>query len=390
VRRSDSRILTTHVGSLPRPDDLIPVLQAKDSGRDYDREVYQRRVGESVAGVVQRQAATGLDVVNDGEHSKYSFTSYYRTRLEGFEPTDEVFGSRREMRDAVAFPAVYEDLRSMFAARKSRAGYAPRRAVICTKPIKYVGQAEVAADIQNLKSSLAKAGLEEGFMTAIAPTNIAFPEQNHCYRTSEEFFLALAEAMHEEYKAIVDAGLVLQIDDPRLATHWDRNPGISLDECRRAMAGQIAILNHALRGLPQDRVRYHTCYSVNIGPRTHDLELKHFADLLLTIHAGAYSFEASNPRHEHEWQVWQEVRLPDDKLLIPGVVSHCVYLVEHPELVAQRIARFAGVVGKERVIASNDCGFATAADGDQVHPDVAWAKLESLVEGARLASESLG
>jgi len=236
---------------------------------------------------------------------------------------------------------------------------------------------------------MGKASVEEGFMTAIAPTNVAFPEQNQYYRTDEEFFLALSDAMREEYKAIIDAGLVLQIDDPRLATYWDRNPGISLEECRKAITAQIELLNHALRGLPPDRVRYHTCYSVNIGPRTNDLELKHFVDLLLTINAGGFSFEASNPRHEHEWQVWEDVKLPDDKVLIPGVVSHCVYLVEHPELVAQRITRFASVVGKERVIASNDCGFATAADNDQVHPDVAWAKLAALVDGARLASREL-
>jgi 5-methyltetrahydropteroyltriglutamate--homocysteine methyltransferase len=390
MQRSTGRILTTHVGSLPRPEDLVPILQAKDNGREYDHELYARRVSESVQGVVAKQAGIGVDVINDGEHSKASFTSYHRTRLTGFETTDKVFGSRAGMRDALAFPAVYADLKAMYACRPSVRLLQQRRdAVVCTGPITYVGQAEVEADVANLQEALRQTSAEEGFMTALAPTNVAQPEQNEHYRTDEEFFAAIADAMHQEYRVIVDAGLVLQIDDPRLATYWDRNPGISIEECRKAIAAQIEILNYALRGIPEDRVRYHTCYSVNIGPRTHDLELKHFADLLLTINAGAYSFEASNPRHEHEWQVWQDVQLPEHKTILPGVVSHCVYLVEHPELVAQRIERFASVVGKERVVASNDCGFATAADGDQVHPDVAWAKLTALVEGARLASARL-
>jgi 5-methyltetrahydropteroyltriglutamate--homocysteine methyltransferase len=195
--------------------------------------------------------------------------------------------------------------------------------------------------------------------------------------------------MNEEYRAIVDAGFLLQIDDPRLITHYNRDPALSIAECRKFIALRVEILNHALRGIPQERVRFHTCYSVNVGPRVHDLELKHYVDLMLKIHAQAYSIEASNPRHEHEWQVWEEVKLPPDKILIPGVVSHCVYQVEHPELVAQRIERFARVVGKHNVIGGNDCGFATSAAGDEVHPDTAWAKLASLVEGARLASARL-
>jgi 5-methyltetrahydropteroyltriglutamate--homocysteine methyltransferase len=389
MKRSTNRIITSHVGSLPRPDDLIPVLQAKDAGKDYDHELFLRGVAESVRQVVARQAQIGVDVINDGEHSKASFTSYHRTRLSGFEPTGKTFGSRDAMRDSLAFPAVYAELKTMYAARPSMQGRVSRGPVVCTGPITYVGQDEVRADVENLTAALRQVSATEGFMTALAPTNVAQPEQNEFYRTDEEFNLAIADAMNQEYRAIVDGGLVLQIDDPRLATHWDRHPGIDLEECRRAMAEQVEIVNYALRGIPADRVRYHTCYSVNVGPRTHDLELKDFVDLMLRINAGAYSFEASNPRHEHEWQVWEHVTLPEEKVLIPGVVSHCVYLVEHPELVAQRIARFAGVVGPERVIASNDCGFATAAAGDQVHPDVAWAKMEALVEGSRLASREL-
>jgi len=367
----------------------VPLLRAKDSGRTYDEAELGPRVAGSVADVVRKQAELGVDVVNDGEHSKASFTWYWRTRLAGFEPTSKTFGYRESTRDYTAFTDVYDDLKTMYAARKSNQGRITRDAVICSGPIRYTGQAQVQADIANLKRALSAVKAEEGFMTALAPTNVASPEQNEYYRTEEEFYAALADAMHEEYQAIVEAGFVVQIDDPRLATTYDRNPSWSIEDCRRDVARQVEILNHALRGLPRDRVRYHTCYGVNVAPRVHDMELKDFADLMLGIEAGGYSFEASNPRHEHEWQVWQEVKLPEDKVLIPGVVSHCITLVEHPELVAQRIERFAAVVGRERVLASNDCGFATAAAGDQVHPDVAWAKLAALTEGARLASERL-
>ena len=201
--------------------------------------------------------------------------------------------------------------------------------------------------------------------------------------------MALADALREEYRAIVDAGLVLQVDDPLIANYYDHAPSVTIEECRIYIGKQVEVINYALRGLPEDRIRFHTCYGVNIAPRVHDLELKHFVDLMLKINAGGYSIEAANPRHEHEWQVWREVKLPEQKVLIPGVVSHCIELVEHPELVAQRIVRFAGVLGRERVIASNDCGFGTASSGDQVHEDVAWAKLQSLAEGARLASKQL-
>jgi 5-methyltetrahydropteroyltriglutamate--homocysteine methyltransferase len=390
MQRSTDRIITTHVGSLPRPADLVPVLIAKDAGRDYDRALFDRRVCESVLDVVRHQAEIGIDVIGDGEHSKASFASYTFTRLGGFEPTGQAAPPRVGTRDELAFPDVYAEQRVMYAARPSRQGRSTGRpGLVCTGPITYIGQAEVQADIANLKAGLQETNAVEGFITALSPTNVALYYQNAYYKSDEEYQIALADAMREEYRAIVDAGFVLQIDDPRLATHYDRLPNISVEECRAWIAGAVEIVNHALRGLPEDRVRFHTCYSTNVAPRVHDLELRHYVDLMLQIKAGGYSFEASNPRHEHEWQVWEEVKLPDDKVLLPGVVSHCVTLVEHPELVAQRIARYADVVGRERVIASNDCGFATAAAGDEPHPDVAWAKLEALVEGARLATERL-
>lgn len=226
-------------------------------------------------------------------------------------------------------------------------------------------------------------------MTALSPSNLEVFYRNDYYRTPEEYLTALAEAMHEEYKAIVDAGFVLQIDDPQLVTYYDRTPGISIEDCRKFIALRVEILNHALRGIPEDRVRFHTCYSTNIAPRASDLELKDYIDLMLKINAAAYSFEASNPRHEHEWAVWESVKLPPGKVLLPGVVSHCVSLIEHPELVAQRIIRYADIVGRENVIASTDCGFGTSAAGDELHADVAWAKLDALVQGARLASAAL-
>ena len=263
------------------------------------------------------------------------------------------------------------------------------RAAVCAGAISYVGQEELAADIENLKRALESVSAEEAFMTSISPSNLELYYENRHYASDEEYLAALAEAMRVEYTAIVDAGFVLQIDDPRMATHYNRAVDASIADCRKFIALRVEAVNHALRGIPPERVRFHTCYSVNIAPRAHDFELRHFVDLMLRVNAGAYLIEAANPRHEHEWALWREVALPDDKLLIPGVVSHCVHLVEHPELVAQRIERFAGVVGRERVIAGTDCGFGTSGAGDEVHPDVAWAKLAALVEGARIASRRL-
>jgi 5-methyltetrahydropteroyltriglutamate--homocysteine methyltransferase len=283
-------------------------------------------------------------------------------------------------------------MKVMLAARS--ADIVPKRTVrpraqICSNAISYVGQQELAADIENLKRALANVTAEEAFVTAISPSNLELYYENRYYASDEQYLAALADAMHVEYKAIVDAGLLLQIDDPRMATHYNRAVGSSIDGCRKFIALRVDAVNHALRGIPEDRVRFHTCYSVNIAPRAHDFELKYFVDLMLKIRAGAYLIEAANPRHEHEWQLWRDVKLPDGKILIPGVVSHCIHLVEHPELVAQRIVRFAELLGRERVIAGTDCGFGTSGAGDEVHPEVAWAKLKSLVEGARLATQRL-
>jgi 5-methyltetrahydropteroyltriglutamate--homocysteine methyltransferase len=389
MQRSTDRILTSHVGSLPRSPALYARLQAKEAGEPTDAAL-ARDVAASVSDVVARQIESGIDIVDDGEHSKSSWNNYAASRLSGFSPIEATFGHSGPTRDKLAFPEAYEENRVMYAARPLKLAMPRRRRVFaCTGPVSYTGQAEIATDIANLKSALAGKPVTDVFMTALSPSNVALYYPNRHYASDEDYYVALADAMREEYRAIVDAGFLLQVDDPRLATHYDRHPDLSIEDCRRFIAAQVEIINHALRGIAMDRVRFHTCYSTNVAPRAHDLELRHFVDLLLRLNVCGYSFEAANPRHEHEWQLWEDVALPDDKLLIPGVVSHCVSLVEHPDLVAQRIARFAGVVGRERVVASNDCGFASSGAGDEVHPSVAWAKLEALVEGARRASRVL-
>jgi 5-methyltetrahydropteroyltriglutamate--homocysteine methyltransferase len=392
MKASTDRILTTHTGSLPRPSDLVEALNAKELGQEYNEDVLNRRVSQAIAEIVRRQADVALDVINDGEHSKVSWMAYARGRLSGLQEIASPVRFRGDTRDSLAFPAAYKDMKIMLAGR-STALVAKRtvrpKAWVCSGPVRYVGEQELRADIANLKSALSGIDAQDVFMTAISPSNLELYYEHKYYGSSEEYLAALADAMRVEFKAIVDAGFVLQIDDPRMATHYNRTPGASVEECRTFIALRVEAVNYALRGIAEDRVRFHTCYSVNIAPRAFDFELKYFVDLMLRIRAGAYVIEAANPRHEHEWQVWQETPLPDGKVLIPGVVSHCIHLVEHPELVAQRIMRFASVVGRERVLAGTDCGFGTSGAGDEVHPDVAWAKLCALVEGARIASARL-
>jgi 5-methyltetrahydropteroyltriglutamate--homocysteine methyltransferase len=378
VKRSERRLLTTHAGSLPRPPDLLALVQA---GGDAD--TLAARVKTAVAEAVARQVETGLDVVTDGEMSKPSFITYVTERLSGFSRSSEPgrlpwAGSK----EVTAFPEFYEP-----SLRQSPNAAAPRYA--CTGPITYTGHARVAADIANLEAALAGRQVAEAFLPAIAPSNVEGRQANLHYKTDEEYLFAIAEAMREEYRAIVDAGLLLQIDDPRLVTYYIASPTSTVEECRRWAEVRVEALNHALGGLPRDRVRFHTCYSINMGPRVHDMQLKDIADVILKVRAGAYSFEAANPRHEHEWDVWRDVTLPQDAILIPGVITQSTVLVEHPELVAQRLERFASVVGRERVIAGADCGFASFAGSTEIHPTVVWAKLQSLVEGARIASRRL-
>jgi 5-methyltetrahydropteroyltriglutamate--homocysteine methyltransferase len=378
VKRSTDRILTTHAGSLPRPADLLELTKA------YDRGARAARVRDAVAHIVEQQVSVGLDVIADGEMSKPSFVTYAQDRLSGFEIVGDPSGFPwAGSREVLAFPEFYE---ASLRAGASDARRAPHLA--CTGPVKYSGHAAVRADIDNLRSALGEHKFTEVFLPAISPSNIEGRWPNKYYKTAEDYLFAIAEAMREEYRAIVDAGFLLQIDDPRLVTYYIMQPGSSVEDCRRWAEVRVEALNHALRDIPRDRVRFHTCYSINMGPRVHDMQLRDIVDVILKVRAGAYSFEAANPRHEHEWRVWQDVKLPEQSLLIPGVITQSTVLVEHPELVAERIVRFASVVGRENVIAGADCGFASFAGSTEIHPTIAWAKLEALVEGARLATRS--
>ena len=391
MKASNRKILTTHVGRLPRPRDMLMPLHNKESGLPYDAAALEIEIDEAVANAVKRQVDLGIDIINDGEHGRASFATYANTRIGGLErlqrpPQHNV----KPTRDAIAFPAVYDEMKKMFGARRVLTGRpVDEVSLVCTGPITYVGQAEVEADIAHLRKATKGAKAEEIFITAISPTNLEMYFENRYYKTEEDYLFALAEAMRVEYKAVVDAGFILQVDDPRLITHYNRMPGITMEENRKFIELRVEVLNHALEGIPEEKVRFHTCYSINVAPRVHDLEMHHYVDLMLKVKAQGYSIEAANPRHEHEWRVWNETKLPDHKVLIPGVVSHCVYQVEHPELVADRLEKFAGIVGKERVIAGTDCGFATSRAGDELHPDVAWAKLQALVDGAKIATKRL-
>ena len=385
MKRSSTRILTTHAGSLPRPADLLEMSRARAAGHPDAGGAYATRVRRAVAEIVQTQVEHGLDVIDDGEMSKPSFVTYVSQRLSGFTPSTRPpelpwAGSR----EVLAFPEFYEATVRQSANASARA--AP---LACTGPVSYTGHAAVRTDIENLKAALIGVTVEEAFLPAISPSNVESWHRNEYYKTDEEYLFAIADAMHEEYQAIAEAGFLVQIDDPRLVTYYIMQPGSSLADCRRWAAVRVEALNHALRDIPRERVRFHTCYSINMGPRIHDMELKDIVDIILKIRAGAYSFEAANPRHEHEWRVWENVTLPEGAVLIPGVITQSTVLVEHPELVAERIVRFATVAGRENVIAGADCGFATFAGSTEIHPTIAWAKLAALTEGARLATKKL-
>ncbi len=373
------RIVVTHTGSLPRPPDLSALLF---SNRPSEATELTRVTGRAVTDIVTRQLDLGVDVVSDGEQSKVSFQVYALDRLSGLEPVQPLPGVRRT-RENMAFPGYY---RGGVHPGSAQAGFA------CTGPIAYKGHAQLAADIDNLKAALKGREAADAFMPAVSPSSLASLMQNHHYTSEEEHVLACAEAMRVEYETIIAAGFQLQIDDPRLAMHYMLSPDQTIEQTRTWTRRRIEILNHALRNIPSERVRHHTCYGINMGPRVSDFELRYLADLILEIRAKYYSLEMANPRHEHEWRVWQDVSLPADKVLVPGCITHASVIVEHPELVAERIVRLAGVVGRERVMASTDCGFASTLNPNlppEVEPEIVWAKFQSLAEGARLASKHL-
>jgi 5-methyltetrahydropteroyltriglutamate--homocysteine methyltransferase len=402
MKTSRDHILTSHVGSLPRPDALIAAYRAQAAGEPVEETAFRQTLRDAVAQIVRRQCEIGIDVPGDGEfgkpmatHVQYgSWWRYSWARLGGLDfpgtpspfdttprrsrPGEVVLTTFADRRDRGRFAAAYADPESGITT-------GPRPpAPVCVGPITYTGHDAIATDIANFKAAMQAAGVDEGFMSAVAPGS-ASRIANAYYKSDEELLYACADAMREEYKAIVDAGVILQLDDPAIAENWDMvNPAPTVEEYRKFSMIRVEALNHAIRDLPRDRIRFHLCWGSWHGPHVTDIPMRDIVDVMLAINVGAYSFEAGNVRHEHEWKVWQTVKLPDDRLMLPGVVSHATNVVEHPELVGERIARFASLVGRERVIASTDCGL-----GGRIHPDIAWAKLEALAHGAALASRRL-
>ena len=402
MKRSDTHIRTSHAGSLPRPDELIAENQARLAGT-VDEKRFRETLHRATREVVRRQKEIGIDTPNDGEFGKAmwhrvnygAWWSYSFQRLNGLGLADDateldmpprhsapgqvVLTSMAERRDRVKFRAAYSDP----VAGVSMGPIVMRRP-ICVGPVSYVGHEAIKTDIANFKAGLAAAGVSEGFMTSVAPGSAA-RLRNEYYKTDEEFIFAMADAMREEYKAIVDAGLLLQLDDPSIAENYDQiSPAPSVADYQKFSMIRVEALNHAIRGLPPDRIRFHLCWGSWHGPHTTDIPMRDIVEVMLAIKTQAYSFEAANVRHEHEYAVWNEVKLPDGKIILPGIVSHATNVVEHPQLVAERIVRFAKIVGRERVIAATDCGL-----GGRIHPQIAWAKLEALSEGAAIASKQL-
>ena len=392
MKHSTQRILTTHVGSLPRPNDLIELYAQNASD-----EKLLPRLTSAVRETVAQQIERGIDVVNDGELGKAmrsnadtgAWWSYVYARLGGFEVVEAqrakgraawTFGSKERQEFAEFYADYGAGMGSPTATSSNQ-----MIGLVCTSPVKYTGHELIKRDTQNMKAALAIEPAAEGFLTAVSPATLQILPNQH-YANQEDYTWALAEAIREEYEAIVNAGFVLQIDDPAIVDIYDWWFSLKDDMAgyRKWAAGQVEALNHALRNIPEDRIRYHICWGSWHGPHKTDVPLRSIIDVLLKVKAQAYSVEAGNVRHEHEWKVWKETRLPDGKILIPGVVSHATNVLEHPELVADRIVRFANVVGRENVIASTDCGL-----GGRVHPQIAWAKLGALAEGARLATSQL-
>jgi 5-methyltetrahydropteroyltriglutamate--homocysteine methyltransferase len=382
VKRSSQRILTTHAGSLGRPNDLLTLLLAKEHGEAYDRARFDEMVRAAVFEAVRRQAECGIDIVNDCERGRSNYASYVIERLSGFQYEERPY-PRRTGREGEAFPEFYKDnephIHNVLFGE-------------CVAPIEYVGMAELQRELTNMRDAAAQVEVEELFTTAASTTSLFGRRANKYYATEDAYRQAVADAMREEYRAIVDAGFVLQVDDPGFSTYYQAHPELSLAEVRKWMEQQVELLNYALRGIPEEQVRFHTCYSIDIGPRVYDMDLKDIVDIMLKVNAVAYSFEAANPRHEHEYHVWEDARLPAGKVLIPGVVSHTTNIVEHPELVAERIERYAKIVGREHVIAGFDCGFNASVryqEQLEIHHTIPWLKFEALAKGAAIASGRL-
>jgi 5-methyltetrahydropteroyltriglutamate--homocysteine methyltransferase len=390
MKRSTDRILTTHVGSLIRPPELLELVRKRQNGETVDERGYQECLRDSIGAVVKRQAEAGIDIVDDGEFGKStSWSLYALKRLGGFEQRAIQPGADPFARgaDRQRFAEFYAELENPHERTWSKV---TTHDAVCVAPIRYTGLDELDRDIANFQAALKNVSVEEAFLPVAAPSSAIPDRRNEYYKTDEDLLVALAEALRTEYRAIVDAGFLLQVDDARAAVTYDRMvPPASFDDYYRWVARHVEVLNHALEGIPEDRVRYHVCWGSWPGPHTTDVPLKKIVDLILKVRAGAYLIEAANPRHEHEWRVWENIKLPEGKVLAPGMISHSTNVVEHPELVAERIVRFAHLVGRENLIASTDCGFAQEQFNRRVHPSIMWAKLEALAEGARIASGEL-
>jgi 5-methyltetrahydropteroyltriglutamate--homocysteine methyltransferase len=380
---NDNRILVTHVGSLARPQKLLDYIAAMGNNVAIDTGAFETYLKESVAEVVKHQARAGIDIVSDGEFGKFrTWSAYIVGRLGGFEERN-VQLSTGAGKDRQRFPEFY--------AQYFHTQNLPARGTLtCVAPLTYKGHAAIKRDIDNLKAALGKTKVVAGFLPVVAPASAVPNFKNEYYKSDEEFFFALADALHEEYAAIVAAGLFLQVDDAFLPYMYDvAFADQPLENYKKWAALRVEALNHALRGLPQDKIRYHICWGSFNTPHTTDVPLVDIVDLVLRVTAGAYCLEMANPRHEHEWRVWEHAKLPAGRKLVPGVVGHATNIVEHPQLVAERLTRLAKLVGRDNVIAGTDCGFAQAPFTNRVHPSIIWAKLEALAEGARLATQEL-
>src|SRR5215470_4734196 len=376
------RILTTHVGSLARPKDLLDLMKTKVTGTAPDTQLYESQIRSAVAECVRKQAENGIDILNDGELYKLGFFTYVRERLEGFEPRPQQ-SMRGWPLEVNAFPEYYEQY---FKEAMGGSAVAPIVPMVCTGPIRYCGAEALRRDIENLKAAASSAKAHAVFMSSIAPSGTG---SNEYYPTEEEFFQAAGAALRTEYEAIIEAGFLLQIDDPFL-TDIFADPACDASGRHRRASMFVEAINESLRGIPEERVRFHTCYGINEGPRIYDASLDQIVPYMLKIHAGAYSFEAANARHEHEYHLWERVKLPEGKILIPGVITHASNIVEHPELIAERLIRFAKLVGRENVIASADCGFSSQAlYKTEVHHTVVWEKFKAMRQGADIASKQL-
>lgn len=394
MANTQNRILTTHVGSLVRPRQLITFLRDIEDEQPYDQAAHAACLSDSIAEVVRQQAEAGVDIVSDGEFGKTDNWAWYvHQRISGFVERPATEAELKDPLTARSMGRDFEEFAEFYAEYFPTQKLKPRASnaiSVCTAPIRYIGRELVQRDIANLKAALAKVKVEDGFLPLVAPAS-AFPFfKNEYYQDEESLLFALAEALREEYRAVLDAGLCIQIDDAFLPYTYERVvPPLTLAQYRKWAELRIDALNHALEGLARERIRYHICWGSWNGPHTHDVPLKDIVDLLLKLHVGGYQFEAANVRHEHEWKVWQTVKVPQGRTLIPGVISHATNVVEHPELVADRLVRFANIVGRENVMAGTDCGFAQGPLVRRVHPSIQWAKLRAQAEGARIASARL-